>query len=61
MPPHLGETVLFAMLLISGIVTLPYLVATFISGFACGYNGGPPKLRKPRPEKNGSFILVKVW
>lgn len=54
MPPHLGESVLFAMLLISGIVTLPYLLATFISGFACGYNGGPPKLRKPRPEKEPS-------
>ncbi|MCH2161925.1 MAG: hypothetical protein MK085_08645 [Phycisphaerales bacterium] len=47
----LGETALIAMLLLSGVVTLPYLLATFISGFSCGYNGGPPKLRKPRGGK----------
>ena len=52
MPPNLGDTVLYAMLITSGIVTLPYLVACFVSGFACGYNGGPPKLRKPRRQKD---------
>ncbi len=43
----LGETVLWAMGLLTAIGTTPYLLATFISGFACGYNGGPPKLRRP--------------
>jgi hypothetical protein len=42
------------MLIITGIMTLPYLVACLISGFSCGYNGGPPKLRKPRPQKDPS-------
>ena len=39
------------MLILSGVVTVPFLLATFVSGFSCGYNGGPPKLRKPRREK----------
>jgi hypothetical protein len=51
MPNDLGETVLYGMLLISAVGTAPYLIATFVSGFACGYNGGPPKLRRPRGSK----------
>ena len=47
---NLGETVMIAMLVLTGVVTLPFLLATFISGFACGYNGGPPRLHKPRGD-----------
>lgn len=52
MGTDLGATVLWAMGLLTAIGTAPYLLATFISGFACGYNGGPPKLRRPRSERD---------